>query len=437
MAILTPVTKTREVLLGATEKIITARMSRLRDIHIAWALAREPIVTVQDYLPPRTCPFDPPEMLSDLREQNPIAPVRMWDGRQVWLVTGYRAARAVLRDQRFSVDVTNPGLPRLSPGRVNPRPLMSRMDDPRHGQIRRMLADEFLSRRIDRMRPKIERIVDDQIDELLATDPPVDLHQAYSLPVPSQLIGELLGVPPSEHRLFQEATSVLVSRTATKEEFTAADDEMYGLCVRLITAREAEPADDVLGRLVRDEVLTGRLSREEACLTTKLLILGGHETSANMISMCTLSMLLHPEWFGAMATEPDHIPGAVEELLRYHTPMHDGIPRVATEDVIIAETLIRAGDGVIVSLAAGNRDESEFDQPDELDMRRPRARRHLTFGHGNHKCLGQWLARAELQIALSRLAQRVPTMRLAVSLEELSFKEDTHVFGVHELPVSW
>ncbi|HEX6473447.1 MAG TPA: cytochrome P450 [Streptosporangiaceae bacterium] len=376
-------------------------------------------------------------MLSELREQNPIAKVRMWDGREVWLVTGYRAARAVLRDPRFSVDVTNPGLPRLSPGRVAPRPVMSRMDDPRHGEIRRMLADEFLSRRMDRMRPKMERIVADQIDELLAAGPPTDFHRAFSLPVPSRLIGDLLGVPPDEHQLFQETTSVLVSKTATREEFAAADDELYGLCNRLIDARMAEPIDDVLGRMVRRYVRTGRLSPEEAYQTTKLLIVGGHETSANMISLSTLTMILNPDWMRAMATRPSHVAAAVEELLRYHTPMHDGIPRVATQDVTIADTLIRAGEGVIVSLAAGNRDAAEFADPDRLDMARPRARRHLTFGHGVHKCLGQWLARAELQVALAGLARRVPTLRLTVPLEKISFKEDTHIFGVHELPVTW
>jgi cytochrome P450 len=117
--------------------------------------------------------------------------------------------------------------------------------------------------------------------------------------------------------------------------------------------------------------------------------------------------------------------------------MHDGSPRVAIQDVTVAGTLIRAGEGVIVSLAAGNRDETEFDDPDELHLTRSRARRHLTFGHGVHKCLGQWLARAELQIALANVTQRMPTLQLTVPLEELSFKEDTHVFGVYELPVTW
>jgi cytochrome P450 len=314
---------------------------------------------------------------------------------------------------------------------------MSRMDDPRHGEIRRMLADEFLSGRIKKMRPALTQIAETQIDHLLETTPPTDFHAEFSLPVPSRVLGELLGVPPGEHRLFHETTQVLLSRTVTNEQFLAADDELLSLCRRLLTDKQATHADDLLGRTLAQDMRAGRLTPEEAYHTTKLLIIGGHETSANMISLGTLTLLLNPQWFDAMREEPDVVPDAVEELLRYHTPMHDGLPRVATDDVVIAGTLIRAGEGVIVSLAAGNRDGSEFDNPDGLDLYRDRARRHLSFGHGAHKCLGQWLARAELQIALSALARRVPTLRLAVPLEEITFKEDSHVFGVRELPLAW
>jgi cytochrome P450 len=394
-------------------------------------------MTTQNYLPPRTRPFDPPDVLAEFRAVSPLTKVTMWDDTKVWLVTQYSAAREILRDPRFSVDVKNPGLPRLSPGRVSVQPTMSRMDDPRHGQIRRMLADEFLSGRINKMRPAVTRIVDTQIDHLLETVPPTDFHTAFALAVPTRVIGELLGVPSAENHIFHEATQVMLSRTATKEEFTAADQELLALCARLLAQKEAEPADDLLSRTIVQEMRAKRLTAAEAFHTTKLLIIGGHETSANMISLGTLTMLLNPEWFRALREQPEAVPDAVEELLRYHTPMHDGIPRVATENVVVAGTLIKAGEGLIISLAAGNRDEAEFDNPDALEMRRDRARRHLSFGHGAHKCLGQWLARAELQIALSALAQRIPTLRLAVPLKEIPFKEDSHVFGVRELPLAW
>jgi cytochrome P450 len=394
-------------------------------------------MNLKHFPPPRSHPFNPPEILRELRAGNPIAKLTMWDGTQVWLVSRYEDVSYILRDSRFSADVTNPGLPRMSPGRVNPRPTMSRMDDPRHGEIRRMLADDFLAGRIDDLRPVIERIVMAQIEHLLEVGPPVDLHAQFSLPIPSQVIIWMLGIQPEEQETFHECSKVLTSRTVTKEEFSAADDELYALCIRLLTQKEAETSDDLLGRLVQREVHTGRLSHREAYDTTKLLIVGGHETTANMISLSTVTMLTKPELFQAMRDEPELAPSAVEELLRYHTLMHDGLPRVATKDVVVGGTLISAGEGVIVSLASGNRDESTFDSPDEFDIRRERARRHLSFGHGIHQCLGQWLARAELQIALPALATRIPTLRLAVPFEELSFKADSHIFGVRELPVTW
>lgn len=393
-------------------------------------------MTAHSYLPPRTCPFDPPELLGELRTRDAITKVPLWDGRKVWLITRYADARAVLRDARFSADVKR-DLPPLSPARAAPRRTMSRMDNPRHGEIRRMLADDFVSSRVDGLRPTIERIAADALDRLLATEPPTDFHTAFSLPVPSLLLGELLGIPAEDHELFQECTGVLVSRTATQEQFKTADDELYALCVRLVTERELRPVDDMLGRLVTKEVLTGRLSREEAYTLTKLLIVGGHETTANMLSLSTLTMLRHPEWFEVMREDPEAVPNAVEELLRYHTPMHDGLPRVAIEDVVVGGTLISAGDGVIVSLASGNRDEARFTDADTPDPRRPGARHHLTFGQGAHHCIGKWVARAELQIALPALARRVPSLRLAVPFEEITFKENAHVYGVDRLPVTW
>jgi cytochrome P450 len=396
----------------------------------------ERFMTAHSYLPPRTCPFDPPEMLSELRSRDPISKVSLWNGRKVWLITRHEDVRTVLRDARFSADLRN-DLPALSAAREAPRRTMSRMDDPRHGEIRRMLAADFLARRIDAMRPDIERIVESQLDEMLAADPPVDFHVAFSLPVPSRLISQLLGIPREDRDLFQKCTSVLLSRTATQEEFSSADDQLYDLCIRLVSEREKRPIDDMLGRLVTKEVLTGRLSREEAYLITKLMIVGGHETTANMISLSTLTMFEHREWFETMRDRPKVVENAVEELLRYHTPMHDGIPRVATEDVVVGDTLISAGDGLIVMLASGNRDDAVFADPDRPDPRRPGARRHLTFGLGAHHCIGKWVARAELQIALPALARRIPTLRLAVPFEEITFKEDAHVYGVDRLPVTW
>lgn len=400
-----------------------------------------------EFLPPRSHPFDPPGVMAELRAAEQLGTVSLWDGRQAWLVTRYSDARSVLGDPGFSSDINNPGLPSLSPGLgiARHRAAIVRMDNPRHGEIRRMVAQEFTSGRVTALRPAIERIVADQIDALLAATPPVDLRAEFALPVPSRLICELLGVPLADQDFFQECTRNARSRGLTKEQGIAAEHQMYDYCDQLVAQKEnqpekqkeQEPTADLIGRLIVDEVRPGRLTREELVTMAKVLINAGHETTASMICLGALTMLLHPDWFRAMREAPEAVPNAVEELLRYHTIVHDGVPRVATEDVVVGNTTIRAGEGVVVSVASANRDDTMFADPDGLDLVRADARRHLAFGHGAHLCLGLWLARAELQIALPALAARVPSLRLAVPLSGIRFSGDMQIYGVHELPVTW
>jgi cytochrome P450 len=395
-------------------------------------------MTVCDYVPPRTRPFDPPDILADLRAAERLAKVSLWDGRQAWLVTRYSDARFVLGDHRFSSEIDK-GLPALAPGLANPRhrAAIIRMDNPRHGELRRMVAHEFLPSRINALQPAIERIVADQIDHLLRRTPPVDLRAEFALAVPSRLICELLGVPLADRDFFQECTSRARARELTKEQAAAADRQMYDYCELLVARKEKKPTADLISRLIVNELPRGRLTREELVTWMKVLITAGHDTTASMICLGALTMLLDPDWFRAMRDVPEAVPNAVEELLRYHTIVHEGVARVATEDVVVGDTTIKAGDGVVVSLASANRDDAVFDTPDRLDMNRENARRHLAFGHGAHLCQGLWLARAELQIALPALAARVPGLRLAVPFSSIQFNEDTQTYGVRELPVTW
>jgi cytochrome P450 len=412
---------------------------------------RERSTTVPGFLPPRRGPFNPPDLLGRLRAGDPITKVTLCDGGEAWLVTTYDDARFVLCDPRFSADATNPRLPSLSPGRVFPwsRRTMSRMDDPRHADLRRVLAAEFTPARVAALCPVIEQIVTSEIDGMLAAEvSPVDFHAAFAVPVPRRLMYELLGVPAADHERLRDWAKTLTSRTTTAERVTTADDAMYEYCAELVARRMRTPADDFIGRLVargRREPPGDReagdpaqaLSHEELSLMLKLLMVAGQEPTANMISLATLTMLLTPGWFGAIQTNPDVVPNAVEELLRFHTLLHDGLPRVAKEDVVVGGVTISAGDGVIVSLASGNRDASVFERPNELDMMRHRAGRHLTFGAGVHRCVARGLARAELRIALRTLAVRIPTLQLAVPFADIAFMEDMHIYGVRELPVTW
>ncbi|MGH3342855.1 MAG: cytochrome P450 [Carbonactinosporaceae bacterium] len=395
-------------------------------------------MVAQGYLPPRNDPFDPPEMLGELRRRSGLSKIPMWDGRVVWMVTRHEDAQFVLRDSRFSADATNPRLPSLGPSRTYPmkRPPMSFVDEPRHGDLRGILNSEFLARRIDEMRRYIELVVAEQLDSILAAGPPVDLHAQFSAAVPWRVVTSLLGVPPDNRDMVQQWAKVLQSRDVTEQHVEAIRKEIYDYCYKLVSNRAKEPTDDLIGRMVDRARREGKLSLDDLATSTHLLIFAGYETTSHMFSLSTLTMLVHPDWFRALRERPEVVPNAVEELLRYHT-VPDSLVRIAKEDVTVGGTRLAAGDGLVISLAAANRDSSVFPDADHLDIERPRARNHLAFGYGVHLCLGRWLARAELQIGLPAVAARIPTLRLAVPFEELSFREHMHVYGVDELPVTW
>lgn len=387
-------------------------------------------------LPPRRTPFDEPELLREMREQDQLGTVTNWDGKQVWYVTRYEEARFVLQDSRFSVAQPQ-AMPELMPGRDRTPGALGRTDEPRHRELRRLLADEFLVKRVEALRPSIENTVAKQLAELLAMTPPVDFHTAFSMGIPAETLGSLLGAPPSARETFRQCLAILTNRDSPVPEKSVADARIYSCCRELVEQKLEEPGDDVISRCITGPLREGRIHPEEAYRTVVQMVAGGHETTAATITLGTLTMLVRPEWHRTFRDEPDAIPGAVEELLRFHAPQPDGMPRVALEDVDVGGTRVSAGDGLLVCVASANRDERVFDRPGELDAHRKAARRHLTFGHGVHRCIGQWLARAEIQTSLRAVATGIPTLRLAVPFESLEFKEDNFVAGVRELPVAW
>lgn len=387
-------------------------------------------------LPPRRSPFDEPELLREMREQDRLGKVTTWDGKQVWYVTRYEDARFVLRDARFSV-AQRQALPELMPGRDRTPGALGRTDEPRHRELRRMLADEFLVKRIEALRPGIEHTVAEQLARLLSASPPVDFHTAFSMGIPAETIGALLGASPSVRESFRQCLAILTDRDTPVEERSEADTRLYSCCRQLVEQKLEEPGDDVISRCMTGPLREGRMHPEEAYRTTVQMVAGGHETTSTTITLGTLTMLVKPDWRRTFRDEPEAIPDAVEELLRFHAPQPDGMPRVALEDVMVGGTRVSAGDGLLVCVASANRDDRAFDRPGELEVDRDTARRHLTFGHGAHRCIGQWLARAEIQAALRAVATGIPTLRLAVPFETLAFKEDNFVAGVRELPVTW
>jgi cytochrome P450 len=404
--------------------------------------AEAPTAEVPDYPMARAagCPFDPPPALRALQAERPITKVRLWDGSTPWLVTGYDDQRALLADPRISTDSTHPHYPYPSAAvkeRLREAKTFINMDSPDHARLRRMVTAPFSVKRMEALRPAIQKIVDDLIDAMLAGPAPVDLVEAFALPVPSSVICELLGVPYADHDFFQTNSKILINRNTTPEQAAAATQGLTEYLDRLVDDKLARPGDDLLSQLA-ERVRAGEISQREAANMGILLLIGGHETTANMIALGTLTLLQHPDQLAELreSDDPKLIAGAVEELLRYLNIPHAGRRRVALTDVRIGRVTIRAGEGVILANDLGNRDPAVFPEPDRLDVHRD-ARRHVAFGFGVHQCLGQPLARVELQVVYGTLYRRIPTLKLAVDLDQIAFKHDELVYGVYELPVTW
>jgi cytochrome P450 len=384
------------------------------------------------------CPFDPPPGLKELQEQGPLAKVRLWDGSEPWLVTRYAEQRALLGDARVSSDIDRPGFPPKAGSEGGEGKLsFIMMDDPEHARLRRLVTAPFAIKKVEALRPAVQRIVDGLIDDLLAGPQPVDLVEAFALPIPSLVICELLGVPYEDHEMFQSHTKTMVSSAATPEQRGVATREIAGYLATVIGKRLADPRDDLLSSIA-GRITTGELDHQQATEMALLLLIAGHETTANMIALGTAALLEHPDQLALLceSDDPKLVASAVEELLRYLNITHQGRRRAVTEDIEIAGEVIKAGEGIIVVNEIGNRDPEAFEDPDRLDITRD-ARRHVAFGFGIHQCLGQPLARMELQVVYGTLYRRIPTLRLACDVQDVKFKHDAFIYGVHELPVAW
>ncbi|MFF0991416.1 cytochrome P450 [Kocuria nitroreducens] len=384
----------------------------------------------------RQCPYAPPPEHLQLRDQAPISRVALPSGMTVWALTRHEDIRAMLADPRFSSDRNHPGFPAFTHETIPVSLSLLGMDPPEHGPARRAVMGEFTLKRITALGPRIQQIVDERIDALLAGPRPIDLVQALSLPVPSLVTCELLGVPYADHDFFQTRSATLLSRTVSMQEIQQALQELLSYLDRLITAKEQDPTDDLLGRQIRKQQQHGTVDHEALVSLAFLLLVAGHETTANMISLGALALIDHPEDLEAIRQDPSRTLDAVEELLRYFTIAELGTSRVALDDVEIGGMLIRAGEGVLGLSNTANRDPEVFTDPEAFDIDRG-GRHHLAFGYGPHQCLGQNLARLELQIVLDTLFRRIPGIRCAVSVQELPFKNDADIYGLHELPVTW
>ncbi|GLZ39709.1 cytochrome P450 [Actinokineospora sp. NBRC 105648] len=390
------------------------------------------------------CPFDPPAGLTELSAEAPIHRVVTRDGDPAWLVTGHAAARAVLADPRMSSDrMRRPGvLEKLSPA-MRERVLDEKaraggfiaMDAPEHTRYRKLLTGQFTVRRMRQLGPRINQIVTDHLDAVLAQGPPVDLVTAFALPVPSLVICELLGVPYADRAGFQSWTAKLLTLGTPLEKLFEIGDQLRDFMLALVADKRARPADDLLSGLIQSGTEPA-LTDHELVNIANLLLIAGHETTANMLALGTFGLLDNPEQLAALRADPSGVEAAVEELLRYLPIIHLGLMRHALADVEVGGQRIAEGDLVLVSIQAANRDGAHYADPDALDLTRARGP-HLSFGHGIHQCLGQQLARVELAVGFTELLRRLPGLRLAVPQDEVPLREDMAIYGVHSLPVTW
>ena len=382
------------------------------------------------------CPLKPPSEFDEWRASDGLQ-LALWRHEPTWVISRYEDIRAALTDPRLSAN-TLPESMRAKAADNSIPVIFARIDDPEHNRLRRMMTRDFTFRRAEAMRPQIQELVDGFLDEMIEAGPPADLVRAFALPVPSLVISLLLGVPYKDHEFFQQNSTKGLDSRSTDEEKAASIGAMFDYMWELYALKEREPGDDLLSRLIADYVATGELSRETAVMNCVILLQAGHETTAGMISLGTVALLQHPDHLDRLrqTNDPALIANIIEELMRYLTIVHSQVDRVAVEDLTINGQLVRAGDHVLMNLPAGNWDAAFVDNPESFDIdRNPRG--HLGFGFGVHQCIGQNLARVELQIALSTLVRRLPGLRLAVPAEELSFAGEQEIYTIHELPVTW
>ncbi|WP_329263855.1 cytochrome P450 [Streptomyces sp. NBC_01478] len=398
-----------------------------------------------EYPSPRSgeCPFAPPPGLLKLHDTGKaLVRAKTWDGTTPWVVTTHAAQRELLTDPRLSANIAAPGYPHTTEAMkahaADVRLSINNTDGAEHARWRRMLTSSFTRHRMEKIRPEIQRITDDLIDKMLAGPQPVDLNQVLSLPLPSLMICALLGVPYDDHEFFQEHAGVTNARFKTPERAAESTATLVGYIAKLIEGKMDDPGEDVLSDLAA-RVKAGDLSMKEAAPLGHILLVAGHDTSANMITLGTALLLENPDQLAGLrahSDDPKYVTSTVEELLRYLTIPHLLARRAVLEDIEIDGEVIRAGEGVIASLPAANWDPQAFPDPEKVDLTRSAAHHHA-FGWGPHQCVGQQLARIELHVVFSTLFRRIPTLRLAVDVSELKFKEDSQAYGIYELPVAW
>jgi cytochrome P450 len=389
----------------------------------------------------RRTDFNPIPELRAIRESEGVRTVINAFGMPVYLVTRHEDVKTVLADpERFSNErppgFVVPGAPAVNEAeqRAAQSGNLLGLDPPRHTRLRRMLTGEFTGRRMKRLEPRIVELVETQLDVMQKAGPPSDLVADFALPIPSLVICELLGVPYDDREDFQHRSARQLDLSIPFDERIELQRAGRAYMHALVSGARRSPGDDMLGMLVREH--GDELTDDELVGICSLLLLAGHETTSNMLSLGTLALLRHPDQLAAVRDDPDAVGPAVEELLRWLSIVHTGIPRITTTEVEIAGVRIPEHQLVFVSLPSGNRDPGFIENPETLDISRG-AMGHLAFGHGVHHCLGAPLARMEMRIAFPALLRRFPSLKLAEPFDDVAFRSFHFIYGLQSLEVGW
>jgi cytochrome P450 len=394
---------------------------------------------------------DPLSVFARMRAQSPVTSVITPEGQRAWLITRYEDVRKALADPRLSKDwrkLRAPGfVPDPSVGFLMAH--MLNADPPDHTRLRRLVQKAFTPGRVAGLRPRIEAITASLLDAMAggrsggggsareadpAGDGVIDLITEFAFPLPMTVICELLGIPDGDREEFKTWSQVILSSTATFDEYRAAGGAMYQYFTSLLADKRAAPADDLLSALITARDSGDSLDEPELLAMIFLLLVAGHETTVNLIATGTLALLTHPSEFARLRSDPSLLPGAVEELLRYANPLNHATDRYAPEPLDVGGVLIPAGEPVLVVTSSANRDPARFPDPDRLDLGRD-ASGHVAFGHGIHYCVGAPLARLEGEIAFGALLARFPGLSLAVEPSQLRWRPSSLIHGLETLPV--
>jgi cytochrome P450 len=401
----------------------------------------EPVPGAEIYTPAFRA--DPYPVYARLRSERPVVKVRTprFDS---FLVTRYEDARAALSDPRLSKDLYRAGDTYLEVFGEKARQINTNMlnsDPPEHTRLRRLVTQAFTPRRIEAMRPTVERVVDELLDRIAPLGR-TDFVDDVALRLPLRVIGSLLGIPEEDHEVILSGTQVI--RTAgtggrspqeDRAGIAAAQQRLHAYFTELVAAKRRQPGEDLISALITARDEGGRLSEAELVSTAFLLVFAGYQTTSDFLGNAVVALLTNPDQLELLRREPERLPDAVEELLRFDGSVPVSSFRFATEDLELGGVSIPAGSIVTIVLSAANHDPALTPDPDRLDLTRPDTP-HMSFGHGIHYCLGTALARMEATTALRGVLERLPDLRLGVPVEELQWLPAASAFrGLLELPL--